>query len=585
MPTLSLLQRLKERKLVQWAVAYLAGAWVLYEVTATVGGPWGLTEAFFRGLFVVLVIGFLVVLVLAWYHGEKGRQRVSGPELLMVAALMVIAGGVLSVLPGRQGPDTSVAAKATDVDDYRPSIAVLPFHNRSGLEDDAYFTDGMHDQLITQLTKISDLSVRGLTSVLMYRDSPKNLRQIGQELNARYIIEGGVQRAGEVVRISVQLIGAATDEHIWASTYDRPMSVENVLSIQTEIVGAVADSVRAVVRPEEKTRIEAIPTTNLDAYELYLLGRNRWSTRSTETIREAIEYFEAAIDLDSTFAMAFTGLADAYQVLPWFDLTTEPLDVYEQAKAAATRAYQLDPRSGEARASLGLISLLFELDWVRAERHLAAAVDLAPGYPSAHHWYSNFLVSVGRFDEAVAECEKALSLDPKSNAVVWSCADRLQQAGRINESRTRYLQAIGMEPKIPWAFQTFAVNLAIEEPTDPARAGRLLAEFTTLFGYPFPDRLATVAEAIAETPEGQADAVAVLDDLVEETQLDMADLVFLYVYIAPPDIFFDVLEEAVDQRHFLVAFLPSLAHPLPGLRDDPRWEEFLTRIDYPGSVE
>jgi TolB-like protein len=208
MPSPSLLQRLKERKLVQWSLAYLAGAWVIYEATGTALEAWDIPVLLVRSIHVLLVIGFFVALVIAWYHGEKGRQRASGPELLMVAALLVVAGGVLTTLgPGTRetASDDPTNLPSPEPRDARPSIAVLPFQNRSGVEEDAHFTDGLHDQIITHLTKISGLSVRGLTSVLVYRDSPKNLREIGEELNARYIVEGGVQRAGGDVLINVQL--------------------------------------------------------------------------------------------------------------------------------------------------------------------------------------------------------------------------------------------------------------------------------------------------------------------------------------------------------------------------------------------
>jgi tetratricopeptide (TPR) repeat protein len=341
-------------------------------------------------------------------------------------------------------------------------------------------------------------------------------------------------------------------------------------------------------------RIEAKPTDDLDAYELYLLGRNRWTTRSPETIREAIDYFEAAVEVDSTFALAFSGIADAYMVLPFYDLTAEPLDVYPQAKAAASRAMELDPSLGEVNASLGFISHLYELNWEAAERFLSTAVELAPGYPSAHHWYSSLLQSVGRLGEAVAEIEEAVSLDPRSNVLVWAFADRLHAAGRIEEARERYEQAIAMEPPVPWAIVGFAMSLGLAEPTDAVRAGELWAQAAALFGYPFPDRwvalvlggTANKREVQPATLKDQNAAQEVLDDVVEKTVLERADLLFAYCFAAPADGCFDVLEEALTLKHFWVGFVPGMAlEDRPDILEDPRWDQFLNRIGYPGARE
>ena len=279
------------------------------------------------------------------------------------------------------------------------------------------------------------------------------------------------------------------------------------------------------------------------------------------------------------------GLADAYGVLPWYDLTVEPVDVYESARASAILAYQLDPSIGEVYASLGYISLHYELDWVNAERYLKKAVEMVPGSPPAHLWYANLLALVGRFEEAVTQCEQALALDPSSNALVWGCAGHFMMAGRSDEARARHEQALATEISIPWIFESFARELGENEPKDSEKAGELLAEFATLFGYPFPDRMATVAGAFSGDREAQIDAVAVLNDLAGRTVLDRSDLLFLYGQSAPPDVFFDVLGEAVNVRYLRLPFVPLFVSAwVPGLAEDPRWEDFLSLIGDPGQV-
>ena len=179
---------------------------------------------------------------------------------------------------------------------------------------------------------------------------------------------------------------------------------------------------------DERARIEVVPTASLDAFQLYLLGRDRWATRSPETIREAIGYFERSIQEDSTFALAHTGLADSYMLLSLYDLGTEPLDVYDRAKDAANRALELDPTLGEVHATFGFIAFAYEWDWAAAEEHLSLAVELAPGYASGHTWYSNLLGGLGQHEQAVAEIEIAFSLDPRSNNRAWTLAERLSAA-------------------------------------------------------------------------------------------------------------------------------------------------------------
>jgi len=586
-PDPSLLQRLKERKLVQWAIAYLCGAWVLVEATNLVVEQFSWPLVVGQIVTILAFFGFFVVLVIAWYHGEKGRQWVSGPELLIIALLLLISGGVLSMLDnGEDSPAPAADSDRIATEDEKPGVAVLPCANMSADPADEYLAASLHDEILLKLQKISSLFSIGRTSVLQYAEDPPATSVIASTLSVGFVGECSVQKYGDQIRLIFQLLDGRTGSQVWAEDFDRILTVENLFDIQNDIARQVAHAIGALLTPEERDRIEAMPTTSLDAYELYLLGRNRWSTRSPQTIREAIGYYEAAIELDSTFVLAFSGLADAHMVLPFYDLTTEPLDVYEQAKAAATRAYELDPSVGEVHASLGFISHLYELNWEVAERYLSSAVELASGYPSAHHWYGSFLESVGRFEEGLFEMETALSLDPRSNVLVWASADRLSGAGRTNEARERFDQAIAMEPLIPWAFQGYALTLGLDEPTDPVRAGELLAEFATLYGYQSPGRLATVAEAMAGTVEARVGAVAVLDDLVERTQLDRADLLFWYSASAPPEVYLDVLEEAEKLMVLWVAFVPlSISKYRPDILEHPRFEQFLRRIRYPGPVE
>ncbi len=580
MPDPSLLQRLKERKLVQWALAYLAGGFVVLQLLDAVAEALALSSAVQLAVLVVVAVGFFVLLVLAWYHGEKGRQRVSGPELLMVAALLVIAGGVLSMLRGEEVSEPTEVLPFAALDDDRPAVAVLPFTDMSAGGDQQYFGDGIADEILNALTRISGLRVAARTSAFKLRD--EDVATVGERLRVGTVLEGSVRRAGDRVRITAQLIQVQDGFHLWSNTYDRVIA--DLFAVQEEIATAIADALEVELGLQPTGARARGLTDDLEAYQLYLLGRDRWGTRSPETLREAIEYFERAIEQDSTFALAYTGIADAYMVLPFYDLTVEPLDVYEPAKAAATRALALNANLGEIHATLGYIAHTYEWDWQAAEQYFSAALELAPSYASARHWYANLLYTLGQLDRGAQEMEIALSLDPLSNVLVWVAANKLSGVGRTEEARAHYERAMQMEPVIPWVLSGYADNLLQFEPVDSTRAGDLYAEFSTLFGYPYPDRVRAAWVVREERTDAVAEFLAVLDDLTERTALDRTDLMFSLFPPVPADVFFDVLEDAVDARHFHVPYLPPRASIYwPEALEDPRWQDFLSRIGYPGS--
>jgi len=350
MPSPSLLQRLKERKLVQWGVAYLAGAWLLYEVSATVGGHWNLSDGFFQGLFVVLAIGFFVVLILAWYHGEKGRQRVSGPELLMVAALLVVAGVALSMLPG--GEARVQRPNRDRGGDDRPVIAVLPLENLSPDPENDFFAAGVQEDLTAKLEGVSTLAVISRTSADHYRDRENRppLPQIASKLGADFLLEGSARIVGDSVRITVQLIEGATDVHLWAEDYTAPYSVEDYVRLQSDMVQRIASDLRASVSPEDKAWLEAVPTGSLEAFEAYLRGNEAYIAERQELsiLQEypSVTWYEEAVSLDPSFALAHARLA--------LSLTHTELDQRreERAKRSAERALALAGEIPEARLAL-----------------------------------------------------------------------------------------------------------------------------------------------------------------------------------------------------------------------------------------
>jgi TolB-like protein/Tfp pilus assembly protein PilF len=449
MPTPTLLQRLKERKLVQWALAYLAGVFVVFQAVEVMAEPWGISPALQRAVHIALVFGLFITLVLAWYHGEKGRQRVSGPELLMVAGLLVVAGVALSMVQGaEEALEPLELVGRPPMNDDGPSIAVLPLENFSPDPADAYFADGMQEQLVAMLARIDGLSVRGRTSVKRYREHPKSLPEIAQELGVSFVIEGSVRMAGGQVSFTAQLMDAVRDEHLWAKEYDRDFSADEIVSIHREIAEHVVAEVQAALTPEDEVRLATEPTASTEAYREYMKGRFHWRTRTAQGLETAVEHFQRAIGLDSSYALAHAGLADCYAVIPYYSGEVDPREMYRLGEAAAKEAIRLYPDLAATHASLGFLKYVSQRDWRGAEESLRYAISLDPTYAQAHHWLADVLMYAGRIEEAIAEGERALEFDPLEFSHNHSQASRLYWGRDFEAAIAQYQRTIDLYPHL-----------------------------------------------------------------------------------------------------------------------------------------
>ena len=290
------------------------------------------------------------------------------------------------------------------------SIAVLPFDNRSSLEEDQFFTDGMHDELLATIARIGSMKVISRTSVMEYRDTVKKIPQIAQELGVVNILEGGIQRSGNQVRINVQLIDAATDKHLWAEIYDRELTATNLFAVQSEITQKIAAALKTELSSDEQRRIKARPTDNLQAYELYLRGRYLWQRRGELNIRNAIALFEQATELDPQFARAWSSLAATHFTLPLY--SDSPWDEHiPLASAAAQKALAQDDSLAEAYGVLGGLADI-ELKWAEGESLYLLAIANEPMDSTAHLWYGEHLYRLGRLDDGLKQARIAYQLDP-----------------------------------------------------------------------------------------------------------------------------------------------------------------------------
>jgi TolB-like protein/Tfp pilus assembly protein PilF len=462
----SLLVRLKERKLVQWALAYLAGAWLLLQVVDVLGQNFDWPRTLFRSVTVVLAVGFLAALVLAWYHGAQGRQRVGGVELLMLSTLLVVAGAAVALVD-RAEDAPGVSAVAGFVADAplpraeRNSVAVLPFANLSRDPDNEYFSDGITDEILTTLANVGDLRVISRTSVMRYKSTEKSLRQIAAELGVAHVLEGSVQRAEGRVRITAQLIEAATDTHLWAERYDRPL--EDVFAVQSEIARQIARALQARLSPAERARLERPRTTDLATYDYVLRGREILRRHNPRDAEVGLALLRRARELDPTYADAHVAVAQAFLTQYVFSGDRAWLD---SMSVAARRAIDLDPQHAGGHSALGW-ALDFQGDREAAlevhQRAVALNPNDAAGLANVLHY------GFGRLDEAVRWWRPALEGDPASGVSNWSVGRTYLHLGMTDRARPLLENAIEFLPGWAWPHFHLSVAYLLEGRRDAAR--------------------------------------------------------------------------------------------------------------------
>ena len=377
-------------------------------------------------------------------RGNKWLQRkpATAVSVASLAALLVALGVIISQTELlRRQPTKSVAASDK-------SIAVLPFANLSGDNSNAYFTDGIQDEILSRLSKIAELKVISRTSTAKYKNSPPSLREIGQQLRVANILEGQVQRSGEQIRITVQLMNASTDSHLWAETYDRQLS--DVFAVESEVAQRIASSLQAKLTGSAQRAIEARPTENTRAHQLYLKGRFFWNKRTSGDLQTAADYFQQAISADPGYANAYAGLAQATLLMPFYEAGASQ-DMFPKAKAAATRAIELDESSPEGHAALAML-LCYDLKLRESEAEFKRAIELDPNYATAHHWYGNtLLTSLGRFEEAIKEGKRAIELDPFSLIINADLGSTLMLARRYDEAIAQLRATLSLDGNFAYA--------------------------------------------------------------------------------------------------------------------------------------
>ena len=458
---------LKRRNVYKVAVAYVVAGWALAQGIAQVFPVFDIPNWIVRVIVLLIVIGFPIALVLAWAFEltPEGLKRTETADAAhqhstnRVWIYVVILGAAISIglfFLGRYTVQrASTNAVVTD-----KSIAVLPFENLSRDPDNAYFTEGVQEEILTRLAKVADLRVIARTSTERYKSSPENLAQIATQLGVAHILEGSVQKAAEKVRVSVQLINASTQTHLWAETYDRKLT--DIFAVESDIAKTIADTLRVKLSDPEQHAITARPTENAEAYQLYLKGRYFWNKRTGADLKKAIDYFNQAIGIDPNYALAYAGLADAYGLLSGFGAAS-PKDSLPQAKAAAKKALELDNTLGEAHASLAQALFAYDFNFAEANREFRRAIELNPNYATAHQWYGQGgLAPLGQFEDAIAEMKRALELDPLSVIINADLGSVLCSARRYDTAIEQLRKTVEMDPRFYYAHWNLGQALEVK---------------------------------------------------------------------------------------------------------------------------
>jgi TolB-like protein/Flp pilus assembly protein TadD len=455
---LSIFSQLKQRNVFKVGVAYVIVAWIVIQIADVIAPQLNLPEWTPRMITFVILLGFPVSLVMAWAldltpQGVVKAEGSDTPIYVFAAAFVAIA---LFWFFGRQPEpmiapsDLTAAVTQQQVEAVEPaglpSIAVLPFKNMSMDEANEPFTIGIHDDLLTQLCKIRTLKTISRTSVMRYRDSEKSSSEIANELGVSFLLEGGVQRMGDMVRINVQLTKADSDENLWAETYDRELTAASIFAIQSEIAISIADELQTTLSSEDQARLNSAPTQNLDALQAYFTGKLLADQRGEKTIKSAIKQFEKAISLDPEFALAHAGLAYAWLLLPEYSVTVDAKQSRDTSNAAIARALELDPELPSGLAFKGWSKMAHEYDWATAEQLLRRALELQGTNSDALHWLSHVLSWQGRHEEAIATARQAVEIDPYSPLMNMNLAYILMDDGQFDETSKFRQRTLELRP-------------------------------------------------------------------------------------------------------------------------------------------
>jgi serine/threonine-protein kinase len=453
------------------------------------------------------------------------------------------------------------------------SIAVLPFANLSTEKDNEYFSEGLTEEIIMNLSKLQTLKVITRGSAMRYVKDGKTHKQIASDLGVQYLLEGSVRRYGSDLRITAQLVDAFRDEYIWVETYRGTM--KDIFDIQEKVASEIAQALQIRLSPDEKQNLKKRPTENTGAYQLYLQGRFFWNKRSEEGLKTAIRYFEQAIERDPQYALAWAGIADSYSLLGEFG-TISRKELYPKAEAAVNKALEIDNGLAEVHTSLASLFMFRKWDWANSEKEFKLALELNPNYATAHHWYSQWFLNMGRLEESLAMISRAAELDPVSQAILKDQGLALYYNRQYDGAIALARKTLELDPNYAAAHRL--LSLAYQGKGQFAEAIVENVKWGELTGNKV-EASVTLAQLYAASGQKE-EARRIIDDLQRDplvTDQVYRGLALVYTALGENDRAFEFFEKSYERHEESILTL-KVDPKVDPLRSDPRFEVLLKKI-------
>jgi TolB-like protein/Flp pilus assembly protein TadD len=567
---------LKRRNVYKVAIAYAIVAWLLLQAASILfptfeAPPWTM-----KVFVAVIALGFPIALIIAWAFEltPEGLKRTEFADELPKKSgrsrawiYVVIVAGVIAAGLFFLGHFTASTNRNGTIEASSKSIAVLPFDNLSRDPDNAYFAEGVRDELLARLSKAADLKVISIRSTEQLKSSLDDLSQIAHKFGVANILAGSVQRSSDQVRVSVQLVKGENNAHLWADTFDRKLT--DIFAIESDVAKTIAEKLQAKLTGAEESAISTKPTADLEAHQLYLKGRYLWNRRTAENLKKALSYFQQAADKDPNYALAYTGIADTCALFSVYGAGA-PQEYLLRAKAAAQKALELDDSLAEAHASLGLVFYSY-FQGAESTKEFERAIELNPNYATAHHWYGRLtLVMLGQLDKAMAEVKRAYELDPVSSIIHSDLGGVNFMARRYDEAIKQLRSTVEMDPDFYFAHRYLGMALELK-----GDLGGAIAEYKTALELnDDPAGLAFIGHAEASMGH-QSEAREILAQLTQAAKRRYVQpyaFALIHLALGEKDQSLNWLEKAAQERGATYFNFIKVDPFFDLLRGDPRFE-------------
>ncbi len=579
-------QELKRRRVVRVITVYAAAAFVILELVSIVSEPLKLPAWTVAFMIILLCVGFILAIILSWIYDltpegiektrsleETGKEsaekhpRIVAWKIATLTSVVIIMGLVIYNIAGDTG-------RSRDIQRLEKSIAVLPFEILNSDEEYAFIGDAMTDEIILQLQNIREFRVISRTSTLRYKNTDKTIPQIGEELGVNYLVEGTVQRQKDEIRIRVQVIRAKNEDHIWGNLYDNQW--KDIFDIQSDVAKKIARELKAILSPEEIIQIERYPTDDLEAYSLYLKGRWFWNHWTAADIKKGMEYFEKAIALDPGFALAYAGLAQAYTTLSFYS-PMHPEEAFPAARELVQKALEIDNTIAEAHIASAFIKVYYDWDWEGGEKAFKRAIALDPDNISAHHLYAYFLVLLTRYDEAMAEIQKAHKLDPLNLITNRTLGDFYYHMKQYDKAEEQLIRTLEMDST--FTFTHAYLGLVYLQKTSCQKAlDEIQKEINLDLGNDI--MLSAWKGYVCGVCGYKEEGFKILNDLLERSEneyIPPTSLAWIYLALGESEKGLDWLYKAYDERDPWLTEIKS-NHFFASIHQDPRYIVLLRKM-------